>query len=267
MTSPDVPLRLELTCELPGTPEQVWSAIATANGNSSWFIPTDLEERAGGTVVFHMGEDASVGLVTGWEPPRRLEYAEPDWAGLSGHGDAEVTPLVTEFLVKANSGGTCTLTVVSSAFGTGADWEGEFFADMEKGWLPYFHNLRLYLAHFPGQQVTALVVEEVLAGTVDGVWSAMRDAVGADEPGKPVEIRGLGGRLERLTDPPDAALLIVHLVDPLPGMLVLHVWDKGNGEVSGNVQGYLFSEDAATYVAREEPAWREWLGTLAAPAR
>ena len=27
---PDVPLRLELSFELPGTPEQVWDAIATA---------------------------------------------------------------------------------------------------------------------------------------------------------------------------------------------------------------------------------------------
>ena len=34
MTTPDVPLRMELTFELPGTPEQVWDAIATANGIS-----------------------------------------------------------------------------------------------------------------------------------------------------------------------------------------------------------------------------------------
>jgi uncharacterized protein YndB with AHSA1/START domain len=267
MTTPDVPLRMELTFELPGTPEQVWAAIATADGNSSWFMPTDLEPHEGGTVVFHMGEDSSTGSVTGWDPPVRLEYAEPHWAGLSGHADADVTPLVSEFLVRANSGGTCTLRVVSSAFGTGADWENEFFAEMEKSWLPYFENLRVYLAHFPGERATRLLVEEVLAGTLDGVWAAMRDAVGTDEPGKPVEIRGLGGRLERLTDPPDAAALaLVHLVDPLPGTLILHVWDKGNGEVSGNVHGYLFSEDAAAYVEREEPAWRAWLGTLASPA-
>ena len=266
MTTPDVPLRMELTCELPGTPEQVWAAIATGHGQSSWFLPTDLEERVGGTIVVHMGEDASsTGSVTGWEPPVRFEMAEPDWAGLTGHADAEVTPLVTEFLIKASSGGTCTLRVVSSAFGTGADWENEFFAEMEQVWQPYFDNLRLYLSHFPGQQATPLVVEQALPGTQEEVWAGVRAALGADEPGKPVELRGLGGRLERLTDPPDAGA-IVHLVDPLPGMLVLHLWDKGNGEVSGNVQGYLFSEDAADYVEREEPAWREWLRSLASPA-
>lgn len=45
MTTPDVPLRMEITCELPGTPEQIWDAIATAHGITSWFLPTDVEER------------------------------------------------------------------------------------------------------------------------------------------------------------------------------------------------------------------------------
>ena len=58
-TTPNVPLRLELTFEMPGTPEQVWDAIATANGISAWFLPTDLEEREGGAVAFHMGETGS----------------------------------------------------------------------------------------------------------------------------------------------------------------------------------------------------------------
>jgi uncharacterized protein YndB with AHSA1/START domain len=267
MTTPDVPLRMELTLELAGTPEQVWAAIATANGNSAWFLPTDLEEREGGAVTFHMGEDESSGTITGWDPPRRLEYAEPDWAALSGHAGEPVTPLVTEFVVQARSGGTCRLTVVSSAFGTGADWEGEFFAGMEQGWLPYFQNLRLYLANFPGQQVTPLVVEEVLPGTVASVWPALKDAAGATTAGDAFEVRGLAGRLERLTDPPEAALLLAHLDPPLPGTLVMHVWDKGNDEVSANVQGYFFSEDAPAYVEREEPAWRQWLDALSVPAR
>lgn len=265
MTTPDVPYRMELTIDLPGSPEQVWDAIATANGNTAWFIPTDLEEREGGAFTFHMGEDmSSSGTITGWDPPRRLVYSEPDWAALSGHGDAEVTPMVTEYLVEAQSGGTCRLTVVSSAFGTGADWEDEFFAGMTQGWLPYFENLRLYLAHFPGQTVTPLIVEQAVPGSVDGVWSALKDAAGAAEVGQDIAVQGLTGRVERLTEGPPG--LIALLDDPLPGMLVMHVWDKGNDEVSANVQGYLFAEDAPAYVEREEPAWRRWLGALSVPA-
>ena len=31
--------------EVPGTPEEVWKAIATGPGISSWFVPTEFEER------------------------------------------------------------------------------------------------------------------------------------------------------------------------------------------------------------------------------
>ena len=34
MTNPSIPLRFELTAEVPGTPEQVWDAIATAKASA-----------------------------------------------------------------------------------------------------------------------------------------------------------------------------------------------------------------------------------------
>ena len=34
----------------------------------------------------------------------------------------------------------------------------EFFDDAMTGWEPFFDNSALYLAHFPGQQVTTLEV-------------------------------------------------------------------------------------------------------------
>jgi uncharacterized protein YndB with AHSA1/START domain len=37
--------------EVTGTPEQVWQAIATGPGISSWFVPTKLEERVGGVTT------------------------------------------------------------------------------------------------------------------------------------------------------------------------------------------------------------------------
>ena len=40
---------------VPGTPEEVWRAIATGPGISSWFVPTRSEERAGGEVVSTFG--------------------------------------------------------------------------------------------------------------------------------------------------------------------------------------------------------------------
>ena len=64
-TTPNVPYRLEFSVEVPGTPEQVWQAIATAKGMSAWFLPTEMEEREGGSLHFTMGpEMGSDGQVT-----------------------------------------------------------------------------------------------------------------------------------------------------------------------------------------------------------
>src|SRR6185436_17250749 len=37
--------------EVAGTPEEVWQAIATGPGISSWFVPTEIEERDGKPVA------------------------------------------------------------------------------------------------------------------------------------------------------------------------------------------------------------------------
>jgi uncharacterized protein YndB with AHSA1/START domain len=257
--TPDVPLRMEIAVEVPGTPEQVWDAIATGNGITSWFMPTDLEEREGGAILFHMGDDESPGTVTGWEPPHRFAIVEEEWSALTGHEDAAVTPLVSEFLVEAKSGGTCVLRVVSSAFGTGADWEQEFFDDMEKEWRPYFENLRLYLTHFPGQKVTPLMVSATVEGPLDAVWSAVRKDLGVEAVGQEVSARGMVGIVERLGVAPEISALLLRLSEPVPGFLGLSAHGPAEGPVITFIVGYFFSDDAAAYVEREEPAWKSWI--------
>lgn len=266
-STPDVPLRLERTFELPGTGQQVWDAIATAKGLSSWFLPTDLEERQGGAIVTHMGEDeSSAGTVVRWEPTTRFAYEEPDWAAMMGHAGAAVTPLVSEFLIEARSGGTCVLRVVSSAFGTGADWEQESFTEMEAYWMPFFDNLRLYLAHFPGQHGTPMEAGAEVAGDVGTVWQVLRQAVGADQEGDAVEVRGLVGTVERIAEAPAPRELLVRVTGPLPGLFGFNAREGADGMTYTSVQGWLFSEEARVYVEREQPQWKAWLQNLTVPA-
>ena len=60
--------------EVAGTPEEVWEAIATGPGVSSWFVPTEVDQTAGTTTThFGPGMD-SVAKITAWDPPRR--YAD-----------------------------------------------------------------------------------------------------------------------------------------------------------------------------------------------
>lgn len=264
MTSnPDVPLRVELTFELPGPAEQLWRAIATAEGITSWFLPTDLEERDGGAIVTHMGETSSPGTVTGWDPPRRLAIQEPGWAALAGHEGAPVTPLATEFLIEARSGGTCVLRVVSSAFGTGADWEQEFFEEMEKNWRPFFERLRLYLTHFPGQHATVLEASHTVKGTLAGpVLAAMRGSLGVDEVGQALDARGLSAHVERI----GVSDVLLRVTDPVPGYVGFGAFDTGEDDAMAVVHGQLFTEAAPAFVDRERPGWQDWLEGLAIPA-
>jgi uncharacterized protein YndB with AHSA1/START domain len=259
MTSPNVPLRLEFSVEVPGPPEQVWDAIATAHGISSWMMRTDLEERAGGTVVFHMGPEVqSEGEVTGWEPPRRLVYEEPHWAALAGQDDSTVTPLVTEFLVEATSGGTCVVTVVSSAFGQGADWEREFFDEMAQGWTPMFEHLRLYLTHFPGQRATVLEASAEVHAPPATAFAQVCAAFAIDAVGQVADVRGAKGEVEHVADD----RLILRLTGPVPGLLAIAAHGSGADTSRIWVTGYLFSADAPAYVDREQPGWQAWLDGL-----
>jgi uncharacterized protein YndB with AHSA1/START domain len=255
-----IPHRFEFSVELPGTPEQVWQAIATSSGLASWFMPTDVEERAGGDFTTHMGEIDAPGRVGEWEPPRRLVVEEPGWAALAGHDGADVTPLVTEYLIEARSGGSCVLRVVSSAFGTGADWEHEFFDEVERYWMPMFDHLRLYLNHFPGQ--TASLVDtsaEVKASTAD-VVAAIRGRLGASNLGDRVEVHGATGEVARLAD----LGVLVRLTDPDAGYESLYAFPAENGATYAGVRGYLFGDGAAALAADREAAWKQWLEQLPA---
>jgi uncharacterized protein YndB with AHSA1/START domain len=261
-TTPTVPYRLEFSVEVPGTPEQVWQAIATAGGMSAWFLPTEMEEREGGSLHFTMGPDmGSDGRVTHWEPPRRLVYEE-DWAALMGKDPDALSPLTSEFVVEAQSGGTCVVRVTSSGFGTGAAWESEFWDDLAPGWLPFFDNLRLYLAHFPGQEATPLEATVTHAGDADALWSTLRDALGLGDAGASVDLRGTTGTVERVGE----RQALVRLMAPVPGMLTVFTYSEGEGKATAGVRAYLFSADAAAYVRQEEPAWQAWLQGLPVPA-
>ncbi|MDN5763807.1 MAG: SRPBCC domain-containing protein [Microlunatus sp.] len=167
MTNPDQPGRVEHRAEriydVAASPEQVWEVIATAGGISSWMLPTRLDPRVGGEVVFELGDITLTGVVTDYTPNEKFAYEEPwpigdrpedvapgmaEWFDTIGVPLSAVfetlplvTPIATEFLIEAASGGSSVIRVVTSAYGTGADWENEFFAEMVASVYPILDNL------------------------------------------------------------------------------------------------------------------------------
>lgn len=179
MNTPDQPHRTdrvehrtERTIMANATPEQVWEAIATADGISAWMVPTQMDPRVGGEVSFDLGGFTSTGVVTDYSPHRRFAYEEPwpladraedipaemvGWFASIGvsldqvFADlAAISPLATEFLVEAASGGSCVIRVVSSSYGGGAAWENEFFSEMAAGWGEMLDSLAKHLADRAG---------------------------------------------------------------------------------------------------------------------
>src|SRR3981189_1935859 len=72
---------VQVEAEVPGTPEQVWQAIATGPGVGAWFVPTEVDGRIGGTVTSHFGGGMdSVKTITEWDPPHRFTK-EGSWGG------------------------------------------------------------------------------------------------------------------------------------------------------------------------------------------
>ena len=101
---------VQVEVEVPGTPEQVWQAIATGPGVSSWFVPTEVDERDGGKVVSHFGPGMdSIATTTAWEPPHRFAAESHDLG-------PNAPPMATEWIVEARSGGVCVVRVVHSLF-------------------------------------------------------------------------------------------------------------------------------------------------------
>jgi len=158
---------MERTFEVAATAEQVWEAIATAEGISAWMVPTRLDPRVGGEVSFDLGGFTSTGVVTDYTPHRRFAYEEPwpipdeteaapaemvEWLETAGVTLSDVqrdlssaTPIATEFLVESLSGGSCVIRVVTSAYGNGAEWENEFLTEAFAGWGDILDKLATHL--------------------------------------------------------------------------------------------------------------------------
>jgi uncharacterized protein YndB with AHSA1/START domain len=251
---------IELEIEVAGTPEEVWQAIATGPGISSWFVPHTVEEREGGAAMasFGPGPEMQVpGRVAAWDPPRRVVFDGGEGAG----------GLAFEWLVEARDGGTCVIRLVNTGFGSGDDWDSQYDG-MSEGWRLFMLNLQLHLQHFPGQTATAQLPTAVWAGPRDETWAAL-----AGQLGIPATV-AVGDRVR--TTAPDAPTLAGTVADVAPWRLALVVDDPAPGtaflavegtgdQVSVSIWSYLYGTGAAAAAERDEPRWTTWLSDRAVP--
>ncbi len=249
---------VEMELTVPGTPEEVWNAIATGNGNTGWFTKTTIEERVGGALRFDFGSSgASAGEVTAWEPPSRLGYVERDWS-------PGAPPVATEVTVTARDGARCVVRMVHSFVTTSDEWD-DLMEGFETGWPSFFDVLRVYLAHFAGRP-TAQCMAMTPAGTDGGTaWKRMMDALdltGADAGETRTTAAApqpLTGVVEKITQQPRERILLLRVEAPAPGIAMFAAYEMSPGQVNVSATHYFYGDEAAARAAEAEPRWREWL--------
>jgi uncharacterized protein YndB with AHSA1/START domain len=251
---------IQVEIEVPGTPEDVWQAIATGPGISSWFVPAEFEERDGKPVAvtlnFGPGQE-SRSVVTAWDPPRMFVREGPGWVPGS-------PPIATEFSVEARAGGACVVRVVQSLFASTDDWDGQL-TGAEEGWPGIGRVLRLYLSHFRGQRSAIMQVMAPIAGTAAEGWATLTAALGLNGAvaGQgwtvPAGVPAMSGVVEFVSEDPHGALL--RLDRPGPGTAALSTIEFGDS-VMASLTFYLYGDGAAGNVARETPRWQAWFQEL-----
>lgn len=242
------PRKIDLSVEVPGTPEEVWQAIATSPGITSWFIPITVEEREGGQVTLEWGDyGTETGKVTAWEPPHRFAY--------EGGGEE---PLAYEWLVEARDGGTCIVRLVNSGFGEGSDWDGQYDG-MSEGWPLFLENLRLQLERFAGRFVVRSAIPTVmLPGPGQPAWELLCETVGVRPDlsvGDRFETTGegvpaLAGTVAHTVRRPKVRDYHLVLDAPAPGTAIVAAEGDGD-QVAASIYLYLHAD--------ADDEWTPWL--------
>ncbi|MET8150218.1 SRPBCC domain-containing protein [Actinoplanes sp. NPDC049668] len=180
--------------EVPATPEQVWDAIATGPGISSWFV--GATEVDGASVRTSFGDGwIPDGTVTVSQPPHRFAYRTPT------AGDGRF--VAYEYLIEGRDRAGTVLRTVTSGFLPGDDWAEEFEA-MGFGTELFFATLVQYLREFPGRAATPVTVFGPPVTDWPGTWRRLHAALGlgaAPRAGDPARSALTGDGVVYFTNP------------------------------------------------------------------
>jgi uncharacterized protein YndB with AHSA1/START domain len=236
-------IRLEV--EVPGTPEQVWDAIATGPGITSWFVPAEIDgerlslEFGPGAVVEHR--------ITASERPHRFVY--------EGESKGDVSAM--EWLVEARSGGSCVVRFVQTGFEPGSSWEDDYDG-LSSGWPLFLFNLRLYLTHFPGLPSASALANAVHPEPREPAWEEFAAALGLADAAEGDRVSTAGPVVAGEVVRRQGTMITLLLDQPTQGYALFA--SEGSGEQAYlSAWLYLFGDGAPEAAAEAQAAWAEWI--------
>jgi len=246
---------IQVEVEVPGTPEEVWRAIASGAGVSSWFVPTRSEERLGGEIVSNFGPGMDLSAtITAWEAPRHF-------AAESEMGPPGSPKMATEWTLEARAGGKCLVRVVHSLFASTDDWDNQL-TGLEEGWPPIFRILRRYLEDFTDMACSAMQFVSIASDSEAKTWEKFGGELGllnvaaGQKWSAPSGFPQMTGASLGQGMTPNTVLL--RLDTPVPGTAYVGAFPCG-GMAQVYLAIYLYGDNAKAVVTRDEPAWQKWI--------
>ena len=242
--------------EVAGSPQDVWDAIATGPGVSSWFVPTEFEFGADGrpdSLVCHFGEgmDANA-VVKDWDPPHRFTAESDDFAPGG-------PPVATEWTVEPLPEGRCLVSVEHSLLSDSDDWD-EYLENTESGWPAFFTVLRIRMAHFRDEPFAILeLMGKAISPTT--AWTDLANSLNLADPcvgekrKSPPTAPSLAGAVESV---PNDSEVLLRLEQPAPGVAHLFAL-PADEDVYLSVRLYLYGSQAIATVEREQSFWQRWM--------
>lgn len=234
--------------ELPGTPEQVFDAVATGNGTAGWMFPT------GEGAPTEVGEQFAGHTVTALQRPSHFAVrveGEDGWFNS------------LDYRIERHGNGAI-LRYVHSGVMTG-DWDTQYDG-AERHTDFYLHSLGEYLAHFSGREVTYVGADGPADALGDEAFAAVRSALGlradaAAGDAVDVDLEGIGhlrGEVDYLND---------MFIGVRTGDALYRFYGRGRMGMPVFAGHHLFAPDADGEAAKA--AWTAWLADViaAAPAR
>lgn len=250
---------IELEIEVQGTPEEVWQAIATGPGISSWYVPHTVEEKAGGAMSasFGPGPEMQVnGRVAEWDPPRRMLM----------DGGEGVEGLAFEWFVEAKDGGSCIVRLVNSGFGNGDPWDDQYDA-MREGWKIFLANLALHCEHFRGEVARPSLPMAMVSGSPEERWQQLTHRLGlpsAFETGDQLTVTAPDGSsmAGSVVGAMEGRYVLVLVSEPVRGTAFIAAEAYAADAVGLSIWTYLYGEDGAAFSEANETGWHELLTDL-----
>jgi hypothetical protein len=219
--------------DLPATPEEVWEAIATPEGNEAWLFPGLLDP-----------EQAQV-----YEPPHRFLIrmeGEDGWFNS------------IEDIIEARGGSTVLRYVHSGIFTE--DWDNQYDA-ADKHTDFYLHTLGEYLRHFKGRTAT------YVGGGPDGILapesSSQPDSLDRLKRALGLDPDTSAGETVRLDvdglEPQDAVVdyATPHFLGIRTGDALYRFFGRGTWGMPTGMSAHLFAENADGQ--RTADAWSAWM--------